>query len=170
MLGSMHAIQITHLRHHRHCLDDGDDEALSARMPAWKAILLGPIFPIRLHRAAVRHASPRQRRWISSELAATVMVMLASIVGPTWLGYHVLAMLAGHCLTSFFAVWTVHHDCDRDGIFARTMRGALKSRVTYHMFYHVEHHLFPGVPTRRLAVLAQRLDQVSPEVGSKRVF
>jgi fatty acid desaturase len=170
MLGSMHAIQITHLRHHRHCLDDEDDEAVSARLPAWKAMLLGPVFPIRLHRAALMHASARQRRWIWSELAATVLVILASVVGPSWLRYHTMAMLAGHCLTSFFAVWTVHHDCERDGLFARTMRGALKSRVTYHMFYHVEHHLFPAVPTRRLATLARRLDAVSPEMSSKRVF
>ena len=37
MLGSMHAVQINHLRHHVHCMKDDDVEAMSARMPMWKA-------------------------------------------------------------------------------------------------------------------------------------
>ena len=53
---------------------------------------------------------------------------------------------------------------------ARTIRNALKARLTYSMFYHVEHHLFPSVPTCRLHVLAQRLDRVAPELSALRVF
>lgn len=41
MLGSMHAVQVNHLRHHRHCLRADDVEAMSARMPGWRAILVG---------------------------------------------------------------------------------------------------------------------------------
>src|SRR5689334_24927987 len=44
MLGSMHAVQINHLEHHKHCLTQEDVEGASARMPAWKAILVGPLF------------------------------------------------------------------------------------------------------------------------------
>jgi fatty acid desaturase len=73
-------------------------------------------------------------------------------------------------MTSFFAVWTVHHDCEIDGIFARTIRGTLRSWVTYDMFYHLEHHLFPAVPTSRLPELARRLDAVDPSLNNKRVF
>ena len=43
-------------------------------------------------------------------------------------------------------------------------------KLTYNMFYHVEHHLFPAVPTRRLPVLAQRLDEAAPEFGAQKVF
>src|SRR5438045_2465766 len=43
---SMHAIQVTHLQHHKHCMDEEDVEAESARMSAWQALLLGPLFPI----------------------------------------------------------------------------------------------------------------------------
>src|SRR5688572_13116929 len=39
-----------------------------------------------------------------------------------------------------------------------------------HNAYHVEHHLFPAVPTRKLPVLAQRLDLAAPELVTKRVF
>src|SRR5437879_926183 len=38
MLSSMHAIQATHLHHHRHCLDDHDIEAQSARMSGLGAL------------------------------------------------------------------------------------------------------------------------------------
>ena len=42
--------------------------------------------------------------------------------------------------------------------------------MTYGMFCHMEHHLYPRVPTRKLPVLAQRLDKVSVEVSSRKVF
>jgi fatty acid desaturase len=31
MLGSMHAVQVNHLQHHKHCMGDDDVEAMSAR-------------------------------------------------------------------------------------------------------------------------------------------
>ena len=171
MLGSMHAVQINHLRHHVHCMEDDDVEAMSARMPIWKALVTGPLFPVRLHVTALRFATARQRRWILVEIfgcAAMVAAALVSDVG--FFRYHILAMAVGQCLTSFFAVWTVHHDCEADGIFARTIRGGLKGWLTYDMFYHLEHHLFPAVPTSRLPELARRLDEADPEWSVKRVF
>lgn len=171
MLGSMHAVQINHLRHHAHCMKDDDVEAMSARMPAWKALLTGPVFPVRLHATALNAATPRQRRWIVLELALSAVVVAAAWSSTIdWLRYHVVAMTMGQSMTSFFAVWTVHHDCDVDGVFARTIRGRLKAWATYDMFYHLEHHLFPAVPTCRLPQLARRLDEVDPQLSSKRVF
>lgn len=49
-------------------------------------------------------------------------------------------------------------------------RNGLKSKLTYDMFYHVEHHLFPAVPTCRLRILARRLDQAAPEFGAQGLF
>ena len=171
MLGSMHAVQINHLRHHVHCMEDGDVEAMSARMPIWKALLTGPLFPVRLHVTALRLATERQRQWMFVELSACAAMMMAAFVSEVaFFRYHVMAMAVGQCLTSFFAVWTVHHDCEADGIFARTIRGGLKGWLTYDMFYHLEHHLFPAVPTSRLPELARRLDEADPGWSSKRVF
>jgi hypothetical protein len=171
MLGSMHAVQINHLEHHQHCLGEEDVEGASARMPAWKAILVGPLFPVRLHVKAWKRARGASFRWILAELTVTVALIAdASLVPNVWLRYHVAAMAVGQCLTSFFAVWTVHHDCDRTGLFARTLRGVLKNGATYNMFFHIEHHLFPAVPTCHLPQLAQRLDQVAPELTRLRVF
>lgn len=171
MLGSMHAIRLTHLHHHRHCLGDDDVEASSARLSGWGALLSGPVFPLRLHAAAWRLATPRQQAWIGLELALTagVIALAAAASEPGVLRYHVTAMAIGQCLTAFFAVWTVHHDCDHRP-FARTLRNRLKSTIAMDMFFHVEHHLFPRVPTCRLARLAERLDRVAPELARKRVY
>ncbi len=171
MLGSMHAIRLTHLHHHRHCLGEDDVEASSARLSAWRALAFGPAFPVRLHLAGWRLARPGQRRWIAAELALTIgMLALAfALVDLPVLEYHVAAMAVGQCLTAFFAVWTVHHDCDRQP-FARTLRNRLKSTIAMDMFFHVEHHLFPRVPTCRLVRLAERLDRVAPELSRQRVY
>jgi fatty acid desaturase len=172
MLGSMHAVQVNHLRHHRYCMGEQDVEARSARMSWWRALLFGPVFPVLLHGAAWRHGNRRHRRWIAGELAANVALITTIFVAPApaWLRYHVLAMAAGQCLTAFFAVWTVHHHCDPAGVFARTVRSRLKARLTYNMFFHLEHHLFPAVPTCKLHILAERLDADAPGWSAKKVF
>lgn len=165
MLGSMHAVQWNHLRHHRHCLAEDDIEAMGARRSAWGALLLGPRFPIRLHRAALTGARADQRRWIAAELVGNLGVAAPAFGAlPTGsLFYHLLAMAAGQCLTAFFAVWTVHHGCSPDGALARTVRHRFRAAITFSMFFHLEHHLFPQVPTARLHILARRLDAAAPD-------
>jgi fatty acid desaturase len=172
MLGSMHAIQWNHLRHHKHCLEDDDLEAMSARITAFRAIATGPLFPLRLHRKAISCANRRQRGWICLELGANVVwvITVFGILNIGVLRYHVLAMMAGQCLTSLFAVWTVHHGCDGSRVVARTIRSRIKIVATYNMFFHAEHNLFPRIPTSRLHILAQRLDWSVPGLERKLVF
>lgn len=172
MLGSMHAIQINHLHHHKHCMGDNDWEAMSARMKGWQAILLGPIFPAMLHYQAFKLGTKRQVRWVVADLVGNVAwIGLVFLVLPWFaLKAFVVTMAVGQCFTAFFAVWTVHNNCDRSHFIGRTIRGRFKSLITYNMFYHVEHHLFPKVPTCHLPELARRLDACAPELQSKRVF
>jgi fatty acid desaturase len=172
MLGSMHAVQITHLHHHKHCMDDEDVEAASARMSALKAFALGPSFPIRLHIKALQLATPKQKVWIYAELATNVVwiALVLGVLKTPILIYHLIAMTIGQSMTAFFAVWTVHHDCDRSHFIARTLRSRLKSFIAFDMFFHIEHHLFPRVPTCHLSILSQRLDQAAPELQQKQVF
>jgi fatty acid desaturase len=171
MLGSMHAVQVSHLHHHRHCLDEDDAEGSTAGLAWWRAILVGPLFPLRLHRTAWRLGSAVKRRWIAAEVAGlcAVAVLAVAVPGLQALRWHVLAMLIGESLTGFFAVWTVHHGCEPDGLFARTQRGRWVNRFCYGMFYHAEHHLFPAVPTCHLSILAERLDAGLSGVAWKQV-
>jgi len=171
MLSSLHALQATHMHHHRHALDDSDMESVTARMRWWKAVLSGPWFIVALNWKGYQLSRPAKRRWIWIELAAILTYLFAvQQWAPAGLRWFVLAMVAGECLTGFFAVWTVHHDCDPEHQLARTQRGWWKTALTYQMFYHVEHHLFPAVPTPRLPELAARLDRVMPHLSERQVF
>jgi fatty acid desaturase len=172
MLGAMHAVKFNHLRHHKLCMGEGDVEAASARMSGWRAIAFGPLFPLLLHRTALARGNRTVRLWVGAELAANLAWIAAVFL---WLRsdalrYHVIAMGAAQCITAFFAVWTVHHDTEHARYPARTQRGRLRNFVSYHMFLHVEHHLFPQVPTCHLPVLARRLDRVIPDLSLRQVL
>jgi fatty acid desaturase len=171
MMMSMHAVQVTHLAHHRNCLGEGDIEAGDAQRPWYVALLLGPIFPFRLIAEALRRGNAGKRRWIAAELGlmaiwAGIVLFVLHVPALKW---HLLAVSAGECLTACFAVWTVHHGCDAHDL-ARTQRGWLKNFVSYGMFYHLEHHLFPAVPTGHLLKLAERLDAAEPELQPRQVW
>jgi fatty acid desaturase len=172
MFSSMHAVRVTHLHHHRHCLDQEDFEARHITQSWWRVLLLGWMFPFQLHATAWRLGKPKDRRWMVAELillGSWVGIVLMGL-GATALTWHLLAMVTGQCFTSFFAVWIVHRGCHEHGPIARTQRGRIKNVVSYAMFYHLEHHLFPAVPTCRLCVLAKRMDRVDPNLSRLNVF
>jgi fatty acid desaturase len=172
MLGSMHAVQFNHLRHHKLNLNEDDVEGRSAEMPAWKAILFGPFFPVLLHATALRHGNRRLRRTIVAELLMSLVwtVIVFEVLHINVLRYHTMCMLLGQCMTAFFAVWTVHHHCDRTHELARTLNDRIKNCITFNMFLHIEHHLFPRVPTCHLPELSRRIDSAAPDLRSKCVF
>ncbi|MGB9464600.1 MAG: fatty acid desaturase [Candidatus Acidiferrum sp.] len=172
MLGSMHAVQFNHLRHHRLTFGEDDVEGRHAEMPAWRTLLFGPAFPILLHITALQYGNRKLRATVVTELllnAAWIALVFGSW-GNSTLRYHVSTMAIGQCLTAFFAVWTVHHHCDRTHYIARTLRSKIKNGITFNMFLHIEHHLFPRVPTCHLQELSRRIDRVAPELKSKLVF
>jgi fatty acid desaturase len=171
MLASMHAVQVTHLHHHRYCLEQKDSEGATAHLPWWRAILGGPLFFVRLHESAWRLASRRKRGWIAAELLLIVSLVTVVCFFESWvaLRWHVVAMLTGECLTGFFAVWTVHHGCNAHEP-GRTQRGRWLNWISYSMFYHAEHHLFPAVPTAHLPELSRRLDSALPELSCNLVL
>jgi fatty acid desaturase len=172
MLGSMHAVRFNHLQHHRLPLGETDVEGRSAEMPWWRALLFGPAFTVLLHVTALRRGTLRLQATVTAELLmnAAWITSVFRIFGSGALRFHVAAMAAGHCFTAFFAVWTVHHHCDRTHFLARTLRNQIKNAITFDMFRHIEHHLFPAVPTCHLAELSARLDVAAPELKQKIVF
>ena len=98
MMGSIHAIQATHLNHHRHCLDERDVEGRVARWPAWKALVLGPMVSMSVHRAALQMAPRRKRRWIIGEIVLMLAVIACLPWTPAGWVWHVLAMIAAESL------------------------------------------------------------------------
>jgi fatty acid desaturase len=171
MMLPLHAVKVTHLEHHRHCLGAQDIEGKAGRKSLVGVILYGPCFPIEILRAAWREGGAHTRRWIVAETGLIATAWLAVLLMPLpALVYHVIIMTAGECLTALFAVWIVHHGTDDHVYPARTQRGWLKNRISYSMFLHAEHHLFPSVPTFRLSELARRLDAAAPRIADRQVI
>lgn len=103
-----------------------------------------------------------------------IAAMVSGVPSLSVLRYHIIAMLIGQRLTSFFAVWTVHHDCDRYHYIARTIRSRVGSFFTFNMFYHdvLSRRASPPseVPTCNLPELAARSDCHAPELQYVRIF
>lgn len=168
MLGSNSAVAFNHLQHHKHLGRPADLEGKAGRMSGWRVLLYGPVFPIEMHAAAWRQGGRALRRRMLIDGAANgAMLGAAALTALPVLLYHLAAMLAAQCLTAFFAVWITHHDLDEHELEARTQRGALLNWATYNMFFHLEHHLFPAVPVKRLGQLALRLDAAVPETMAR---
>lgn len=167
MLGSNNAVAYNHLQHHAHLGTARDLEGKAGRMSGWRVLIYGPLFPIEMHRHAWARGGPALRRRMAIDAAGNALIVTAAaFVGPV-LFYHLAAMIAAQCLTAFFAVWITHHDLGAHDLEARTQRSPLINRATYNMFLHLEHHLFPAVPVKRLAHLAARLDTAAPEIAAR---
>lgn len=163
MLGSNHSVAFNHLRHHRHINTDADLEGKAGKMTLWQVLAYGPMFPIECHWAALTEGGPAWRREVLIDLALNcVLPVLALGFGLTFLIWHWLTMLAAQCFTALFAVWITHRGCDDSALVARTQRGRMVNAVSYNMFFHLEHHLFPAVPVSRLPRLAERLEAIEP--------
>lgn len=170
MMSSIHAVKFNHLRHHKYCMGEGDFEGHSARLSWWKAILYGPVHIFLIHKIALQLGNKKYRRDVLIEMMSILLYSIIIVVFDIrFLIYFSGLMVIGEFFSAFFAVWTVHHDCEDETI-ARTQRKTWKNMITYNMFYHLEHHLFPAVPTIKLPELAKRIDAAVPELTKKSTF
>ena len=160
--GSMHAIEFTHLRHHRDCLGPDDVEGHIAHLGFWHALAHSPAYPLQIHAAALRHGDTRRRCWVLAELGAVALVQYGvwCVSDSATLQTMALALLFANLSAAMVGIWAVHRACDADGFGARTSRSRVLDVCVAGMFHHLEHHLYPAVPTWRLPLLARRFDAV----------
>lgn len=171
MMTSIHAVKFNHIRHHKYCLTDDDYEGKSARMTWYGAILYGPIHLFLIHKITFQLGNKIYKRNMMIELLSiAIFTGVVFYFQIHFLMYHMAIMIAGEFLMAFFAVWTVHHDTDENPELARTQRDNWKNKITFSMFYHLEHHLFPAVPTIKLPELARRIDKALPDIEKKNTF
>ncbi|MFN2100635.1 fatty acid desaturase family protein [Altererythrobacter sp. MF3-039] len=165
MLGSNHSVAFNHLRHHKFINTPQDLEGKAGKMSLLRVLAYGPVFPFECHWAALRDGGPSWRRKVAIDLGLNLILpSLAVAAGSAFLAWHFVAMLVAQCLTALFAVWITHRGCDHDALVARSQRNPVVNAVSYNMFFHLEHHLFPGVPVKRLPALARRLDAAVPHL------
>jgi fatty acid desaturase len=171
MMVSIWAVKFNHLRHHKYEMGAEDYEAKSAGMSALGAMLYGPIHIFIIHKVTLKKGTWNDRLNVILELAAIALfVGLVFYFQLDFLIYHIIVMLAGEFFSAFFAVWTVHHDTEDHPHLPRTQRTKWKNKITFNMFYHLEHHLFPMVPAIKLPELADRIDKACPDLVKKSTF
>ncbi len=165
--GAMHAIEYSHLQHHRDCFGAKDIEGAIARLSFTQALIQSPSYPLRIHSAALKNGSARQKSWVQRELAAAALlhVSIWLVFDSSVLQLMSLALIFANVSAAMIGIWAVHRRCEGAGFNARSARSKLLNTLVYSMFFHLEHHLYPGVPTRNLSILAQRLDQANQQVG-----
>lgn len=163
VLQSGHSFRYTHLHHHAHCLEDDDLEGAPARASLLGALLAGPLYLPRLWRESLHKIrAARDRRALAAELASSLALVLLALWLTRWsygpLVYAGMAWIGGW----FYPLATAFLPHYKPGSApleqARTMRGAIMPALFMNLTYHLEHHLYPQVPTLNLRRLARRLD------------
>ncbi|WP_333614632.1 fatty acid desaturase family protein [Psychrobacter sp.] len=181
LMTSLHSIRATHMEHHRNPMGDSDIEGSLAKVSWWQAMLGGVTYRLSIYRQGLRLSSRRNQRIAYLEFGLIALVIATALVLSVFpiavpaiamsaqvLMYHILTMMLANASVGIIAVWGVHHDCDET--VARTERNLLVNFLTFNLLYHVEHHLFPAVPSNHLPQLAKRLDAEVPHLTEARVL
>jgi len=165
LLESGHAYQLTHLQHHRTFPSDDDPEGYPANLSFLGAVFYGPVFLVRLWFWAWRRGR-EARGWLLAEAAAPILAVAGGIVLWDGLLWYAIMAIAGSWVYPLLTVYLPHHDYGDEPLTqTRTLRGRVVPAMFLELTYHLEHHLYPQVPSHRLAELARRLDPFFRRVG-----
>ena len=75
-------------------------------------------------------------------------------------------MYIGSCLYPITTAWLPHFKPDSSILGqARSLRGKIIPALLFNLSYHLEHHLYPQVPSYNLPQLADRLDPYFARLG-----
>ena len=171
ILESGHAYRFTHLEHHRIFPSHEDLEGEAAHMPVWRVLLEGPTFLPRIWFWAWGKASrkPTQRRWLLVEAALPMAFLLMAWLVLPWSSAPMAYWVAAIVASWFYPLFAVHlphrHFGESRLSHAWTLRGRLIPRLFLPLAYHLEHHLYPMVPSHNLPRLAERLEPHLRERG-----
>jgi len=173
LLGSGHAYKITHKQHHRIFPGPDDPEGAIAELPFWKVIISGFIFLPLLWFWAFKRTKKRrdQKLWLLAELLF-YLVILAITVILNFSNYLLLSYVAwatlGSWMVPFATVYLLHVLEESQWLQqSRTLRGYIIPRLLMNSTYHLEHHIYPSIPSRRLPELADYLEPFLKEEGVK---
>jgi len=162
LLESGHAYRMTHRQHHRLFPSPEDPEGFPANLSFVGAVLYGPVFLIRLWWWSFARANPRAKWVLVAEAGAPILAVAAGIVfwsvTPGILAYAVMAIV-GSWVYPLLTVYLPHHDYGDEPLTqTRTLRGRIIPAIFLELTYHLEHHLYPQVPSHHLPELARRLE------------
>jgi beta-carotene hydroxylase len=134
-------------------------------MSITRAVVAGPLHVPRIWLWAYRRAR-HGRRWLIAEALVPPLALMAGALWCTALVVYTLLALAGGWLYPLLTVRLPHaHPGDEPVTQARTLRGHVIPLLLLEQTYHLEHHLYPRVPSHKLPELARRLDPFLRSVG-----
>jgi fatty acid desaturase len=167
------AYRVLHLSHHRHLGQEGDPDhypnytrwSWLVFAMNWGRLVIGyPAYLVAIPLLGYRHGTAADRFWIAAEVAALVVavavVLLAPVPGALVLHAWLIPMLVINTLVNVRGMsqhtLLEHHT---DPILGT--RSILTNRLTAFFMcnenYHLEHHLYPGVPWYNLPRLHRAL-------------
>jgi fatty acid desaturase len=164
--------RVLHLRHHLHLGREGDPDHYPNYtrwtwlefLMHWGRLLVGyPVYIVAIPVLGFRHGTAADRRWICLEAAllglAVVAVVLSPLPWPLLLCGWVLPMLVINTLVNVRGMSQHTLLASPDPVLGT--RSILTNPVTAFFMcnenYHLEHHLFPGVPWYNLRRLHRAL-------------
>jgi beta-carotene hydroxylase len=139
-------------------------------MSLGKAIAWGPIFLPRLWWWAWRrNRCLKVRRWLLAEAVWALAAIATSILMCRWtiapLVYAALVIL-GSWVYPLLTVHLPHRDYGPTPLSqTSTLRGRIIPAIFLELTYHLEHHLYPQVPSHHLAELSRRLTPLFEKAG-----
>lgn len=173
LLESGHAYRMTHRQHHRLFPSPADPEGYPADLTFVGAVFYGPVFLVRLWLWSYARADRRDRWWLAVEAAVPLLAIgLGLLLWPVVPGLAVYAAMAiaGSWVYPLLTVYLPHHGYGEDPLTqTRTLRGRIIPAVFLELTYHLEHHLYPQVPSHHLPELARRLDPYLARSGVRPV-
>lgn len=168
-----HSYRAVHLNHHARFPAADDVEGAAARMGLVGAAFEGLTLQPRLLLYAIRNG--RDRAIVLAEATAVALLFAACV----WLWYARVTWLplayAGLVIAGSWAfpVITSYIPHDPRGATeieqTRLFRGRLSRWLSVEHLYHLEHHLYPGVPHHNWPALARRLDPHFERLGLRPV-
>lgn len=173
VLQNFSAYRVLHLRHHQHLGEDGDPDhyANYTRWSwmifsmNWARLLVGyPVYIVAIPFLGFKHGDARARMGILAEVLATAALIALVTVSPIpavwiWHGW-VIPMLIINTLVNIrgMSQHTLLEDADDE---VRGTRSILTVPVVRFFMcnenYHLEHHLYPGVPWHHLPQVHEAL-------------
>jgi fatty acid desaturase len=162
VLQNFAAYRVLHLRHHRHLGSPGDPDHYPnytrwtwlVFAMNWGRLILGyPAYVTAIPVLGFRHGNFADRCWITVELALLALLAVAVIASPLpWtllLHAWLIPMLVINTLVNIRGM-SQHTLLEHESDPVLGTRSILTNRVTAFFMcnenYHLEHHLYPGVP------------------------
>ncbi|NNE96313.1 MAG: fatty acid desaturase [Acidimicrobiales bacterium] len=172
---SGHSYRATHLRHHAVFPGPDDPEGHPARMTFWQSVLQGPVFLAKLWVWSYRRANDGgAKAWLLAEASVAPLALIIGFtlwpqsIWPSSFGLlaYVVMVINGAWVFPLMTVHLPHRGYGETPLTqTHTVRDPIISRLFLELTYHLEHHLFPSVPTHNLAELAKRLEPALEKHG-----